>query len=321
MKSPKGLVQHLLLLVVGIAIIAVLVYISGFDSLKQFEHLQPVPVVAASLATVGITGAIAGRWGILTNALAKTQVAGWLDYYHYVIISRLVGFVLPKDLMDLGGRAGALNRLHNLPLAQASACVLLDRVFDLVSIALFLPITLLYWLGWVTAWPTAALMFGIAVLAPVTLCLAYKSIAAHGIRLLNAGSRFFPQTNKRLSQVLDNISLDQSVIVKTYLLSLAKFVFTGLRFVCFALALDLPISPFIIFFGLPIGQLSYLLAFTPGGLGIFEAGWFGILSAGRIAPEPATAFIVGQRILTIMIIGILAASSQIIFTLRSRANP
>lgn len=76
------------------------------------------------------------------------------------------------------------------------------------------------------------------------------------------------------------------------------------------------ISPTVILLGTPAGQLTYLFAFTSGGLGIFEAGWFAILRLGGVTMEHVIIFVVGQRILTIILIGILATFSQLLYMLR-----
>ena len=83
----------------------------------------------------------------------------------------------------------------------------------------------------------------------------------------------------------------------------------------------MPISPLLIILGTPLGQLSYLFAFTPGGLGIFEAGWLAILKIGGITTEQALIFVVGQRILTVIFIGILALISHILYILRYMVLP
>jgi uncharacterized membrane protein YbhN (UPF0104 family) len=97
---------------------------------------------------------------------------------------------------------------------------------------------------------------------------------------------------------------------------LAKFVFTAGRLILFAITLNIPISPSLILLGTPIGQLTYLFAFTPGGLGIFEAGWIGILKLANVKTDYAMAFVVGQRVLTVITIGILALLSQAVFVAR-----
>lgn len=110
-------------------------------------------------------------------------------------------------------------------------------------------------------------------------------------------------------------------MLRAYLFSVTKFGCTAGRMVFFAVALSVPISPMLIVLCTPVGQLTYLFAFTPGGLGIFEAGWIGILSLGGVGTGHAMTFVVGQRILTIILIGILATFSQILYMVRLYYRP
>jgi uncharacterized membrane protein YbhN (UPF0104 family) len=102
-------------------------------------------------------------------------------------------------------------------------------------------------------------------------------------------------------------------VQRVYLFSLFKFGCTTGRLVLFALTLNVPISPTLILLGTPVAQLTYLFAFTPGGLGIFEAGWLAILILGGVSWDHAMIFVVGQRILTVILVGLLAVLSQFLY--------
>jgi uncharacterized membrane protein YbhN (UPF0104 family) len=54
--------------------------------------------------------------------------------------------------------------------------------------------------------------------------------------------------------------------------------------------------PWTVFFaGFPITQLSLILAVTPGGLGLFDAGWYGVLLLGGVPNQEALTFVIAQR--------------------------
>lgn len=321
--TGEGLVKHLFLLGVGLSLVGLLIHLGGVQSLRQLIQLRPIPLLGALLATLGITIAIAFRWGTLANALGGGRVAAWPDYYHYFIVGRALGFVLPKDVIDLGSRTVWLNQCHSLALPKASASVVLDRLSDVLSILVFLLAALPYWLGWVQAPVGIGLMLGTATVIGGLLFVAYRPMLTGALWLLNRGLRLvnqMPWFRKRSLETLDATGLDRGMVLRVYLFGLAKFSFTAARLVFFAMALSLPISPTLILLGAPLGQLSYLFAFTPGGLGIFEAGWFAILVLGEVTAEHATAFIVGQRVLTMFLIAILVLISQVLYVLRRRSS-
>lgn len=320
-KSATGerLVKHLSLLGVGLVLVGLLIHFGGAQSLRQLIQLRPIPLVGALLATLGITSAIAFRWGTLANALGGGQVAAWPDYYHYFIVGRALGFVFPKDVVDFGSRTVWLSQLHSLAVPKASASVVLDRLSDVLSILVFLLAALSYWLGWVRASVGIGLMLGMATVIGGFLFVAYRPMVTGAIWLLNRSLRLInhiPRFRKRSLETLDVTGLDRGMVLRVYLFSLVKFGFTAVRLIFFAMALSLPISPTLILLGTPLGQLSYLFAFTPGGLGILEAGWFAILVLGGVGAEHATTFVVGQRILTVVMIAFLVLISQVWYMLR-----
>ncbi len=113
--GPPNLKRHLLLLAVGLALFGSFVYLGGVESLRQLGHMRLVPLAGVLATTLGITTITALRWGMLANALVGRRVASWLAYYHYLVVSRAWGFVLPKDLTDLGGRTYGFTKSMTWP--------------------------------------------------------------------------------------------------------------------------------------------------------------------------------------------------------------
>lgn len=320
-KYERGWVKHISFLGFGLALFGLFVYINGVEGFSRLRQLELIPLGGALLATIGITGSIAGRWGTLTNAVCGSRVARWLDYYHYFIINRALGFIFPKDITDLVGRSVWLKQLHGLSLPQAGASVVFDRLFDVISATMFLLASLPYWLGWVNAAAGIVLMLGFATVVGGLLFVGHRLLLTGGEWLMNRGFWLIhrvPWLRKCSSNLLNLSLLDRGVVLQAYLLSLIKFGCTAGRLVLFAVALNVPIAPMLILLCTPVGQLTYLFAFTPGGLGIFETGWFGILRIGGVTTEHAMTFVVGQRILTVILIGILAIFSQILYMLYGR---
>jgi uncharacterized protein (TIRG00374 family) len=312
-------IRDIVFLGIGLALFSVFVYQSRIEGLSRLGELRIVPLCGIFFATLGITWCLVVRWGILTNALVGGRVAGWIDYYHYFIIVRSLGFILPKDATDLGGRAVWLSRSHDISLSQSITSVFLDRIFDILLLAVFLPAVLLYWLNWAKASVTISFMFGFCIVFAFLLFFIYKTFLSVIEWILSSGFelvQYIPWSKKKPPNLLNLTTLRRSTVLKAYFFSLAKFFFTAGRLILFAITLNLPISPSVILLGTPIGQLTYLFAFTPGGLGIFEAGWIGILKLANVETYNAMAFVVGQRVLTVITIGILALLSQAFFVAR-----
>lgn len=320
----RAVLRHLLLLAVGVVLFGLFIYLTGVESLRQLGSLAPIPLAGAALATLGITVTIAVRWGTLANALGQEQGADWHDYYHYFLVSRALGFILPKDVTDLGGRTLWLQQRTEMPLARAGTSVVLDRLFDLMAALVFLIAALPFWIGATGAAVSIGLTVLVAAVAGLLLVAGHTVLIDGLIRLLNGILRRLSD-GSRLHRYLSALhvvgELDRRTVATVYVLSLFKFLCTTGRFICFALALGIPIAPVILFLGTPVGQLSYAFSVTPGGLGIFEAGWFAILRVADVPTAAASSFVVGQRILTLVLIVIFALLSQALYTAREMRAP
>ena len=304
--------RHVLLLSVGLGLIAGIVALGSVQSLERLGDLEPVPTILAFAATLGLTGAVAARWRILADALAGRIAARWRHFHHYFIVSRLLGFVLPKDVTDLASRTLCLARLHRVPIAPAGASVVFDRLFDLTVAGIMFVATLPYWLGWISAASGIVVMAASALSVGLAWFVLHRAIMAIPIRAVNLASRMIARLRHHLpADSLSADALDRDVTFRAYAISLVKFSLTAGRMVLFCAALGLDIDPWLVVLATPAGQMAYALAFTPGGLGIFEAGWFGVLRHAGVDAASAAAFVVGQRVLTLAMIGALAAISHL----------
>jgi len=318
-SAKAAFLKHVVLLAIGLLLFGLLCYLGGADIWFQFGQWRLLPLVGAMLATFGITGATVARWRTISNMLNGSQTTLWVDYFHFLIVGRTLGFILPKDVADVGSRTLWLSKLHGLPISQAAASVIMDRFFDVFVSCLLLLAALPFWLGWIMAPYSIALMFTLAIILGLLLFFGYSFVVT-GLTWLKGRQlllvRFISWPRKDWLDLPSMGNLDRAVLLRIYLCSLFKFVCTSARLFLFSLALGLPISATLILLGTPIGQFDYMCAFTPGGLGLFEAGWFAILRLGGVGMQDATTFVVGQRILTLMLIGILALLSQALYMFR-----
>ena len=312
--EPWG--RHILFLGTGLLLFGSIVWFGGYQGIERLAHLRLGPLCLAFLATIGVTVTSSIRWGMIINSLAMKRPATWFEYYYYLIISRALGHIVPKDIADMGFRTLVASKFNGLGLSRAGTSVILDRVFDLLFTLLTLTSAVPYWLGWFTPVMGIILIIVLTSLSAVLLLLNQKFITCRFDMLLNKGLRLLyrlPVLRKREKVSVAFQGLKKNVILRMYLLTAVKFGLLVLQLTMFAVALDACMSPFYILFGIPLSQLSLLFAFTPGGLGIIEVGWFGILKLGNVPTDQALIFVVGQRILTVMFVFLLAILCHILF--------
>jgi len=92
-----------------------------------------------------------------------------------------------------------------------------------------------------------------------------------------------------------------------------------LTYVLIARALRITIPFALMLAVFPIVQLSLIIAIAPGGLGIFDLGWLGLLVLGGQPQADATTFTVAQRAyITVFVLIWTAVSWALSFTERPK---
>jgi hypothetical protein len=100
-------------------------------------------------------------------------------------------------------------------------------------------------------------------------------------------------------------------------LTLLRSALLTSQFILLAEAFDLGISPWVFFAVWPMAQLTLVLGVTPGGLGIVDLGWLGLLTAGGIGTTEASTFVIVQRAgLTLAFLFLAAAALVLDLLLR-----
>ena len=311
--------KHIIFLLLGLVFFSIFIYYTSHESLEKLTSIKILPLIGAIAASVILTGSIAGRWGSLSNFLSGSKIASWFHYYYYFIVSRAWGFILPKEITDIGFRFYWLIKRHGATAVNAGASVAYDRLFDLLFMLVFLAAVIPYWFQIINETYAVILIITFPLILGITILLFNNRVFSFLNSVINLVLKVFskiPVINNKLPQKITVTILEKKLLLKIYFLSILKFGSTVARLILFAWALDLSISPAIILLGAPIGQLSYLFSFTPGGLGIFEAGWLAVLLLAGVEEQTALSFVVGQRILTVLIICGLAALSHLIFSAR-----
>ena len=302
-------------LLVGLLLFLLLICLSDFSSLKRLTTLRLLPLLGAFLSTLGIAVSVGLRWGTLARGLVNRPIVSWWHFVYYFLLNRVLGFFVPKDLSDLGGRAALLVTKHEVPLALAGLSVVTDRLSDVLIMLIFLVPSVLFLSHTVEAGAALIIMGSLMVVVYLGIRLGHRRILVLSVTAYNHFASVLhrlPVLRRRPLKRIQNLELSLKVFQRVYMFSLMKFAFTALRWMFFALALDIP-EPMITFlFGTPVGQLSFLFAFTPGGLGIFEAGWYAILLQAGLSEAYISPLLVEQRVFTMLFVGLAMLFSSLL---------
>jgi len=280
-----------LLQLLSVLLFAALVYWAGPDAWKTIIQGQWQPLLVAFFMQ-GLAGICsATRLRTMSNGLEQRTVASWRQFYRANWGARALGLVLPRTLSSLGGKSVALHHFGMVTTRSVWA-VMTDNLLDLFLFALLCLSGFYYLQGGTTA--VFLIIVGLVMIGATTAVWfgASPPIFDRMIGLLQklpwVGSKFTPADNGRLFP--PPLPATQSMGL-TIALTIA--LVTGYYFM--AQAIGIPISWPLLFASFPFVQLSLIAAVTPGGIGIFDLGWVGLLILGGVSRPDALTFALAQR--------------------------
>jgi uncharacterized membrane protein YbhN (UPF0104 family) len=226
----------------------------------------------------------AARWAQILRMLGERQLR-YGALLRALLLARFAGTFTSSIGADIVGRFALASRSisSRRVLLGSLAC---DRGFDAVYAAALIPAAVLVITGLSHSLAVAALAVG--MVAPLALIpLAGRTRLASRVE-----KRFLTLSTSSAREVRS-----------LWLLTVVRSVSFALAAYAVAQAFNLPISVFEMLAVAPIIQLTVIVSFTPGGLGINEAGWIGVLTAMGMAPDEAAGFAVAYRIVQVATFG------------------
>jgi uncharacterized membrane protein YbhN (UPF0104 family) len=316
----RDLAGRRVLWAVAAVLMAALVYWGRHD-LYLIRDLRPLWVVVCFLGTLGVALCAALKWHITLRAMGEGGAAHFGSLLHYFMIGRAIGLLVPMDVSDLGVRTMSLKSDHSVSVGRASYSVFLDRVFDLIVAAVFLIPSVFFIAGAISARLTV-LLYGIIYVGALLSFLLVGRLsmrALHGLfsRLFRLALRI-PWVGARIGTGSDIDMLEstgiEAIAPSLFLVSGLKFLFITLRYyaVAVAIGIDLGFTGFTAF--VPSAQFAALLALTPGGLGIADWSWSGLLYKIGVGKELLVPYLISLRVVIALSIVVLALLSR--FTYR-----
>jgi len=187
----------------------------------------------------------------------------------------LLNYLLPARVGDIA-RGVALKTTEKKPLGMSLSTIVLERVFDMITLAflLALPATLFYqeqflWLE--------ALAIGIAVTLVLVLFIVYK-FEGYIVRVLKNRFSKIKESICLLKEVLDEMRKNTAAMALCFALSVPIWLFeiASIFFAAKAIGFDIHFL-----FAAVSGIAAFIaqaLPVTPAGIGIHEASITGILA-------------------------------------------
>jgi uncharacterized protein (TIRG00374 family) len=328
-ESPAPLARrfrHVFTLLLGLVIFAGVIALSGDDSLRKLGHVRPLWLIAAGGGVGLMLWLFSWRWHVIAEALAGRALGSPASFFFYSVTASATSLFMPQTANLLVVRTAMLNRFTGLPLTPAGASVLLDKLFDLLPVAILTPPALALILFDLPL-DTMLIVILIEIAAAALLIRRYHALYPKAITIILHATadvaRRVPFLKRlkalnRLETVEEADQLQGRAIQAAALLTLTGTLAMLLRSWLIAQTVGLGISPPQLVAGLALAQASLIVAMTPGALGTLELGWYVGLSAAGVPDERIAPFLIAHRVWQSAFVMLFYALSYLLYLATSR---
>jgi len=271
--------------VIAVGIIAFMLYRVWDDLLLALEHAVWYYLLVASLICLAAWFLRGLRYKAILSGIGIT--CGLLFSTACIFVSQTANLIVPARLGDLV-RVFILKHEYNSTISQGISSIVVERVFDIVTVALLGAISLLFVFNVPDEYYTIII---------VTLALG----AAFYVFLIFSGRLVSENRYIRIIlTIVDQIravSLSLRSVTSLSLQSVVIWILDVLVCYFVALMFQQPIPFAVLVLAIVIGNLVKAIPLTPGGVGTYELVVAGVFIAAGVEPAIATLIAVIDHLL------------------------
>jgi len=295
---------RLVLQLLSLALFGLILWLGGAEAWRQILTGDRESILVSFLLIGSATILSAVRLRIVAGSVVDGALAPWRRFYYLNMTARALGLVAPRGLSAVGGKSLGL-RAMGIPLKRAVWIVVLDNLFDLGLLSLLAVPALLFLRGEGSSIGFIVLALGLIMALGGVLWWAATAERFLTLIRWNRFAAFYTECLRHTPRLASALHLDpesaadllpsRSAALQALGLSALLNTVIAASFYYISCAVGLTYPWLIFMAGFPITQLSLILAVTPGGLGLFDASWYGVLLLGGVPHQEALAFVVAQR--------------------------
>ncbi len=262
---------------------------AAWRALGEAQLLWLVPSAAALAVAIFLR---AWRWQLMFEPRSRPPFGA-------VSRSLLLGYLFNNVLPMRAGELVRIETLHQdtrTPRAEALATVVIERLFDVLSL-LALLFSAVLWLPAVSWLRQAAIAALVAVAVLIAVVAALSLYGDRAVRILLAPLRLVPAfRTARLEHAVQNIMRgcvavrDLGTSLRVFAVTTASWLVMGFSFWLLGLGFDLDIPPSAGLLVVITVNLTLILPSAPGGLGLFEAATVVALHAYGVDQSEALSY-------------------------------
>lgn len=308
---------QLIFQILSILLFALILWWAGPEPWQQVVSGDWQAIFWAFFLQAAATIISAGRLKWMTESISTQTSHPYKQYYVINIFARALGIILPRSLSGIGGKAAGLKSL-GLSIPLAIWIVLLDNIFDVFLLLTLLLPAGLYLSGFLGLTGLLLLSGGMIILLAGLIVLAL--VSGYSNKIVTALQRV-PGINSKLKVLEKRFDVHLFPSPKKAILILGSTLLLNgcliLSYFYIGQAIGLGIGWVVFFLSFPFVQLSLIIAIAPGGLGIFDLGWLGLLQLSGLGEVEALSFVIAQRAYVTVFVLILSGVGLLITTIRS----
>ncbi|WP_319468763.1 lysylphosphatidylglycerol synthase transmembrane domain-containing protein [uncultured Pseudodesulfovibrio sp.] len=309
-------------LAAGVGLIATLLHKTGVDATMLAETLRRTDMFWASavlLSTFLNLWLSAYKWKRVLRRLGERKR---IPYMAYTSLGAVLGNFVPAQIAISTARGLGAKLGQRVSATKALGSSMLDQMYDLLPpiCAFFLAIPIMH--GSLDFTSGTLIFIGILAIAFVTLSLFQKRLIDIVVvtlyRLRSITHRFRKKDGAPSLTQVDSTQLNLREGLSLSALTFLRYANLFLRVYLVTLAVGIPLDLHVLFWAFPVVQLSMLVGITPGGAGIMEAGWIGVLSLFHVPTDASLLVALSLRLLALGCQIIIASSAWILLFSKKR---
>lgn len=294
----------------GVAIFAVILWLVGIDKIISAAlSANPALLLAAALMLIPIALIQAYKWHYLIKKQKLVGVSFSLAFRYY-FIGLFYGAVTPAKLGSFM-RISLLQKATGKPLGACSASVVLDRMLDILSVAVLAFFGPLVFLNIISG--PVFFVFALLLAALVFVLWLLTSRGTGSALLAALYRRLMPEKLKpQASELFSNFRAGmpgRGVLAFAFLLSFISWVLIFTQAYVVALALGMHFEYAFFIAAVAVSSIVALIPVTINGLGTSEAALIVLLSPFNAA----AGAIVAMSLLSALLLTYLSAAIGAIF--------
>ena len=289
----------------GLVLLLILLPVLGNpEKLLVLLNANWIYIIVAFVFTLLINLIAAFRWLIIIKFLNNKIPIRFWSLFRYTCLSRVIAQLFSQNIGGTASRVVSLSK-NGASFKISVGSVLLDRVADAVVMFSVAPVAVLVFTDWVTLNAAFALVGFAAIVFAGGYCL-------FGVKAMAWWMRRRARKRESNSEFIVPAKASFFSLLNTIILSWVKYALVCLRIFIIAKAFEISFSFTLSFFGAQVSQIGQLLGLTPGGLGVVEAGWAGVLHLQNFSNADSSLFVVGLRLTIFLLIVIQYCAVSIV---------